>query len=192
VRLEQVHGQGRDQGSRQDERGDHREDHGLGHRHEQEARHALEHEHRHEDDADAEQGDEGRRHDLLGAVEDGLAHALAVLQVPVDVLDGHRGVVDQDADGQGQAAQGHDVQRLMQGRQGGDGRQHGQGIEIAMITVERQLPRNSRIITLVRAAAITPSLMTPLMAPFTNTDWSFSGVILKSSGRVPAGPAGGP
>jgi hypothetical protein len=31
------------------------------------------------------------------------------------------------------------------------------GIEVAMITVERQLPRNSRIIRLVRAAAMAPS-----------------------------------
>ena len=31
------------------------------------------------------------------------------------------------------------------------------GIEVAMMTVERQLPRNNRIITLVRSAAITPS-----------------------------------
>ncbi len=31
------------------------------------------------------------------------------------------------------------------------------GIEVAMITVERQLPRNSRIIRLVSAAAMTPS-----------------------------------
>ena len=35
------------------------------------------------------------------------------------------------------------------------------GIEIAMMTVERQLPRNSRIIRLVSAAAITPSRTTP-------------------------------
>ena len=44
------------------------------------------------------------------------------------------------------------------------------GIEIAMITVERQLPRNSRIIRLVSSAAITPSSATPLIAPRTNTD----------------------
>ena len=31
------------------------------------------------------------------------------------------------------------------------------GIETAMISVERQLPRNNRIITLVKSAAITPS-----------------------------------
>ncbi len=44
------------------------------------------------------------------------------------------------------------------------------GIETAMITVERQLPRNSRIIRLVSAAAITPSLTTPVTAAFTNRD----------------------
>ena len=44
------------------------------------------------------------------------------------------------------------------------------GIEVAMMTVERQLPRNSRIIRLVRAAAMMPSWMTPLTAPLTNTD----------------------
>ena len=44
------------------------------------------------------------------------------------------------------------------------------GIEIAMMTVERQLPRKIRIIRLVSAAAITPSLMTPLTAALTNSD----------------------
>ena len=44
------------------------------------------------------------------------------------------------------------------------------GIEVAMISVERQLPRNSRIIRLVSAAAITPSRMTPDTAAFTNSD----------------------
>ena len=38
------------------------------------------------------------------------------------------------------------------------------GMEVAIISVERQLPRNSRIIRLVSAAAITPSLTTPEMA----------------------------
>ena len=44
------------------------------------------------------------------------------------------------------------------------------GIEVAMITVERQLPRNSRIIRLVKAAAIAPSRATPAIAPRTNSD----------------------
>ncbi len=46
------------------------------------------------------------------------------------------------------------------------------GMDAAMISVERQLPRNSRIIADVSAAAISPSRATPLTAPFTNTDWS--------------------
>ena len=34
------------------------------------------------------------------------------VQMPLDVLDRHRRVVDEDADGQGEAAQGHDIERL--------------------------------------------------------------------------------
>ncbi len=56
------------------------------------------------------------------------------------------------------------------------------GIEAAMITVERQLPRNSRIIRLVRAAASAPSRTTPETDAFTNSDWSFSGTMLTSAG----------
>ena len=58
------------------------------------------------------------------------------------------------------------------------------GIDTAMITVERQLPRNSRIITLVNSAAITPSLATPVIAPRTNSDWSAMKPILSASGSA--------
>ena len=44
------------------------------------------------------------------------------------------------------------------------------GIEVAMIRVERKLPRNSRIIRLVSAAAITPSRITPPIAALMNSD----------------------
>ncbi len=44
------------------------------------------------------------------------------------------------------------------------------GIEIAMITVLRQLPRNSRINTPVRQAAIIASRTTPLIAARTKID----------------------
>jgi hypothetical protein len=57
------------------------------------------------------------------------------------------------------------------------------GIETAMMTVERQLPRNSRIMTLVSAAAIAPSSATPLIAARTNTDWSLIGTTFSASGR---------
>ena len=44
------------------------------------------------------------------------------------------------------------------------------GMESAMMNVLRQEPRNSRIITAVSAAAMTPSCNTPLMAARTNSD----------------------
>ena len=44
------------------------------------------------------------------------------------------------------------------------------GIETVMISVERQLPRNNRIIKPVSAAAITPSRITLETALVTNTD----------------------
>ena len=44
------------------------------------------------------------------------------------------------------------------------------GISIRMMTVERQLPRNNRIITPTSAAASAASRMTPNTAALTNTD----------------------
>jgi len=44
------------------------------------------------------------------------------------------------------------------------------GIDTAMISVLRQLPRNSRIISAVRHAAMTASWMTPEMAARTKID----------------------
>ncbi len=56
------------------------------------------------------------------------------------------------------------------------------GIEVAMITVERQLPRKISTITLVSAAAMMPSRMTPSTAALTNSDWSPTSAILRSGG----------
>src|SRR5258708_24721862 len=58
------------------------------------------------------------------------------------------------------------------------------GIDIAMMTVLRQLPRKRRIIMAVRQAAIRASRPTPEMAPRTKTDWSASGLIWRSGGSV--------
>ena len=44
------------------------------------------------------------------------------------------------------------------------------GMEMAMISVLRQLPRNSRIITAVRQAAMMASRTTPLTAARTKMD----------------------
>src|SRR5438094_641694 len=58
------------------------------------------------------------------------------------------------------------------------------GIDTAMISVLRQLPRKSRIISAVRQAAITASRITPLTAARTKMDWSASASSLSSRGGV--------
>src|SRR6185437_3270984 len=64
VRLEQVHRERRDEGSREEVGREHREDDGFSERNEEEARDAGEEEHRQEDDADAERGGECWNGDL--------------------------------------------------------------------------------------------------------------------------------
>ena len=56
------------------------------------------------------------------------------------------------------------------------------GIEIVMISVLRQLPKNSRISSPVSAPAITASRATPETAERTNTDWSLVVSILSALG----------
>ena len=70
VLLQQKVGQRRHQRAREDVGADHREHHRLGKRAEQEAGHPAQAEHRHEHDADAQQRDGGRHHDLPRAVQD--------------------------------------------------------------------------------------------------------------------------
>ena len=60
------------------------------------------------------------------------------------------------------------------------------GIEIAMMRVLRQLPRNSRIMAAVRQAARIASRTTPFTAARTNTDWSAIGSILSAGGSAAA------
>ena len=57
-------------------------------------------------------------------------------------------------------------------------------MEIMTTMVERQEPRNSRIIKAVSAAAITPSRTTLATADLTNTDWSNSSLILRPGGAA--------
>ena len=109
VLLQQVLGHGGHDSAGEQIAGQHGEHDRFGERHEKIARHAAEEKHGHEDDADGEGGNKGRGGDLRCAVEDGLLDFLAGLKVAVDVLDFHRCVVDQDADRQRQATQGHDV-----------------------------------------------------------------------------------
>ncbi len=52
--------------------------------------------------------------DLRRAFENSLVQRLALLQVTGDIFDGYRGVVHQNANGQRQAAQRHQVDGFMQ------------------------------------------------------------------------------
>ena len=57
------------------------------------------------------------------------------------------------------------------------------GIVTAMISVPRQLPRKSRIITAVRQPARIASCTTPSTAARTKIDWSTAVLISRSGGR---------
>ena len=106
------------------------------------------------------------------------------LEVIVDVLDRHRGVVDQDADGQRQAAQGHDVDRLAQ-------RARGMRIELRiesgmeMRDDERAAPVAEEEQDHQRGQARGDARLrrtTPLIEARTKIDWSKSVRISTSSG----------
>ena len=60
------------------------------------------------------------------------------------------------------------------------------GMDTAITSVCRQLPRNRRIISAVNAAAMTASFTTPSTAALTKIDWSKSGWIFNSGGSVRA------
>ncbi len=53
---------------------------------------------------------------------------------------------------------------------------------MAMMTVERQLPRNKRTIKLDKSAATVPSRTTPPIAALTKMDWSLSVLIFRVLG----------
>jgi hypothetical protein len=79
---------------------------------------------------------------------------VALLEKALNVFDGNGGVVDQDPNGQRQSAEPISPRMMMDER-------IDNGIEIAMISVDLQLPRNTRIINAVSAAAMTASRITP-------------------------------
>ena len=75
--------------------------------------------------------------------------------VAVDVLDLDGRVVHQDADREREPAQRHHVERLPERREADDRERIASGIEVATMSVLRQLPRKRRIISAVRHAAIS-------------------------------------
>jgi hypothetical protein len=102
-------------------------DHGERERDEEELDDAAQEDDRDEHDADRQGRHEGGHGDLLGAVQDGGHDGLAHPEVAVDVLDLDGSIVDQDAHGEGQASQRHDVDRVAEPAQHDERRQDGQG-----------------------------------------------------------------
>jgi hypothetical protein len=84
----------------------------------------MQRKHGHKSRADTQKRDEGGLHNLVGAIQDRGGDVLAMLQVPVDIFDRHRGIVHQNADRQGQAAQRHDIKCLARGPERHQCRQH--------------------------------------------------------------------
>ena len=117
--AQQIVGHGWDERARQGKRTDQREHDRLRHWREQIAGDAAELEHRHENDAQAQQRHKGRNNNLLRAVEDGRFDFFALFEMIINVLDRHRPVVDQNANGEREAAERHDVDGLAKpGEQG--------------------------------------------------------------------------
>ncbi len=105
----------RRQGPRQGVGGEHREHDGQSQRREEVLRRAVEEDDRREHRADGERRDEGGDGDAGSAMQRRLRQRLVLLgEQAVRVLDRHRGIVDQDADGERQAAQGQGVDGLAQ------------------------------------------------------------------------------
>ena len=100
-------------------------------RNEQIARHAGKKKHGHEHDANGQRGNQGGHSDLRSAVQNGLHDFLALINVAIDVLNFHGGVVHQDSDGQGESAERHDVdgfaQRAEHDQRGEDGERNRDG-----------------------------------------------------------------
>src|ERR1700751_5468906 len=71
-------------------------------------------EHRQKDDTDAHRRNKSRSGDLRCAFQDAVMQFSALFQVPFDVFDGYRRIVDENANSQSQSAQRHDVDGFVQ------------------------------------------------------------------------------
>ena len=96
--LEEIHRQRGHQSSREEVRRQHGEHHRFSQGYEQELGHAGQEKHRNEDNADAQCGNQRGNGDLIGSIENGAYRILSLGEIPLDVLDGHGRVVNENAD----------------------------------------------------------------------------------------------
>ena len=186
-RLEQIFGHGGHERSGEQIRGEHGERDGFGERNEQVPRDAGEKEHGHEHDANGERGNQRRHGDLRSAIQDGLNDFLALVNVAIDVFDFDGGVVHQNADGERETAEGHDVDRLAeraQNDQRSEDRERNRDRDdqrAAPAAQENQDHESGQ-------AGGDDALRGPRqrIEAFTKMDWSESGVIFSAGGRPAA------
>jgi hypothetical protein len=107
--------------------GEHRQHDGDGEGDEQEARRSGQQHDREKHYADGERRDRQRQHDFGGAVENGDHERFAEGLIAMDVLDGDGRVVHQQTDGQRQAAERHQIDRLAGHQEAGDRGEDRQG-----------------------------------------------------------------
>ena len=124
--LEQIVGHGGHQGPGQKERKRHGKHHRFCHGHKQEPRNPVQKEHGYKHNTNTQQRDKGWCDDLCRTVQDGSLHIFTLLKVPVDVFNGHGGIVHQNTNSQCQAPKRHDVERFTKSGQSHDGTQDGQ------------------------------------------------------------------
>ena len=161
--------------AREQERRDHREADRERQRHEERSRDAGHEERRHEDRDDRQHREQSRHDHFAAGVEHAARDRRAARQVRVDVLDRDRRFVDEDADGQRQAAERHDVDRLAGAPQRDDrGEQRERNRDdddrgAAPVAQEHAAPS-------ARSAArrAPPRAARPASAPDTFVDWSSS------------------
>ena len=123
--LEHAEGEERRHRPRDQERGEQRDRDREGEGDEEELDLALEEDRRHEHDDRRDRRREDRHRDLARGVEHGLAaRGDGEVQVPVDVLELHDRVVHEPPDGQREAAQREDVERLAEEVHADEGQQN--------------------------------------------------------------------
>jgi len=146
------------QGSGQAVRGEQGEDDAEAERREKIFRRPLEKDHGNKDAAYGERRDQRRHGDAGRSVQGRLRQRPALLrQKTVRIFDRYRRIIDQDTDGKRQPAECHRVERIAEEIEDDEKLSNASGIEIMTTRIDRNEPRNRRIIRAVRPAAIVPS-----------------------------------
>jgi len=83
---------------------------------------------------------------LRRAFQDGVTLGMPFFEIPLDVFDRNRSVIHKNSDGEGQSSEGHDVDGFARKLRIMTEVKIDNGMEIAMIKVLRQLPKNNKII----------------------------------------------